>query len=108
MQLESVDQPRQNRTETPESGMEALQQAFEGRTEQSIAEENRRAYIQGLKDIGAASTTLDTLDKFLAAKYNHSKKFNREYFLLNGYFRAVQKAEIFSIVTFEAYKVFAS
>ena len=108
LQLESVDQPRQNRAETPESGMEAFQQAFEGRTEQSIAEENRRAYIQGLKDIGAASTTLDTLDKFLEAKYNRSREFNWEYFLLNGYTKAIAEAEIFPIVTFETYKEFAS
>lgn len=53
-----------------------------------------------LKDIGATSTTLDTLDKYKEARHNNTE----EYQLLRGYGRAVEKGDISALVGFEQYK----
>ena len=55
---------------------------------------------QWLKDIGATSTTLDTLDKYKEAKHNKIE----EYQLLRGYGRAVEKGDINVLTGFEQYK----
>lgn len=55
---------------------------------------------QWLKDIGATSTTLDTLDKYKKAKHNKTE----EYQLLSGYGKAVAKDDINVLVGFEQYK----
>lgn len=55
---------------------------------------------QWLKDIGATSTTLDTLDKYKEAKHNKTE----EYQLLRGYGRAVEKGDINVLTGFEQYK----
>lgn len=83
-----------------------MEEAFARRqTEQIIKEkerkENRRCqdmeaaqraadHKKWLKDIGATSTTLDTLDKYKEAKHNKAE----EYQLFRGYGRAVEKGDI--------------
>lgn len=53
-----------------------------------------------LKDIGATSTTLDTLDKYKEAKHNKAEKYQ----LIRGYGRAVEKGDINAPVGFEQRK----
>lgn len=53
-----------------------------------------------LKDIGATSTTLDTLDKYKEARHNNTE----EYQLLRGYGLAVEKGDISPLVGLDQYK----
>ncbi|PNH18629.1 hypothetical protein B6K86_08470 [Lachnospiraceae bacterium] len=53
-----------------------------------------------LKDIGAASTTLDTLDKYTEARHYNTE----EYQLLRGYGQAVKKGDINPLVGFDEYQ----
>jgi len=57
-----------------------------------------------LKSIGAEDTTLDTVDKYLDAKYDETKEFA----LLAGYNRAVEKGDISPLVGFKQYKLTAA
>lgn len=58
------------------------------------------AHKEWLKSIGAEGTTLSSLDKFNAAKYNNST----EYQLLAGYSKAVRKGDISPLVGFNLYR----
>ena len=53
-----------------------------------------------LKSIGAQTTSLKTVDKYLTAQYNK----NNEYLLLNGYTKAVKNGDISPLVGFDQYK----
>ena len=59
-----------------------------------------RTHKEWLASIGAQNTSLNTLDKYLEAKYNDSP----EYRLLTGYDRAVKKGDISVLTGFELYK----
>ena len=59
-----------------------------------------RIHKEWLSSIGAQNTRLNTLDKYLEAKYNDSP----EYRLLTGYDNAVTKGDISPLVGFELYK----
>lgn len=57
-----------------------------------------------LKSIGAESTSLNTIDKYLSAKYDKTD----EYGLLDGYRRAVEKKDISPLVSLRQYKITAA
>ena len=77
----------------------------ENRRRQDMEAAQKEAdHKQWLKDIGATSTTLDTLDKYKEAKHNKTE----EYQLLRGYGRAVEKGDINALTGFEQYKKTAS
>lgn len=59
-----------------------------------------KAHKDWLASIGAEGTKLNTLDKYLEAKYNNSTEYN----LLKGYSNAVNKGDISPLVGFELYK----
>lgn len=59
-----------------------------------------KAHKDWLASIGAESTKLNTIDKYLEAKYNNIE----EYRLLTGYNKAVKKGDISPLVGFELYK----
>lgn len=58
------------------------------------------SHTQWLKSINAADTELKTLAKYYEGKYNNS----REYQLLSGYSRAVEKGDISPLVGFDLYR----
>lgn len=63
-------------------------------------QEKEDKHIAWLKSIGAEDTSLNTVAKYEEAKYNKT----REYQLLRGYKKAVEKGDIHALVGFEAYK----
>jgi len=60
--------------------------------------------IDWLKSIGAESTELNTVDKYLSAKYDETD----EYGILDGYRRAVEKGDISPLVGLPQYKITAA
>ena len=64
----------------------------------------KKHYSGWLKSIGAESTSLNTLDKYLTAKYDETDEFG----ILDGYSRAVEKHDISPLVSLTQYKVTAA
>lgn len=64
----------------------------------AVAANNAR-HKQWLKDIGAETTNLNTLDKYYESKYNNDTDYN----LLLGYNKAVQKGDISPLIGFDLY-----
>ena len=64
----------------------------------------KKHYDGWLKSIGAESTSLNTLDKYLSAKYDETDEFG----ILDGYKRAVKKGDISPLVGLTQYKVTAA
>lgn len=64
----------------------------------------KKHYSGWLKSIGAESTSLNTLDKYLSAKYDETDEFG----ILDGYRRAVEKHDISPLVSLTQYKVTAA
>lgn len=64
----------------------------------------RRYHNEWLKSIGAESTSLKTIDKYLSAKYDGSD----EYGILKGYSNAVEKGDISPLVGLQQYKLTAA
>lgn len=85
-QAEQINKAKERQEKRRREDMDAAQKAAE--------------HKQWLKDIGATSTTLDTLDKYKKAKHNKTE----EYQLLSGYGKAVAKDDINVLVGFEQYK----
>ncbi|ERL19806.1 prevent-host-death family protein [Oribacterium sp. oral taxon 078 str. F0263] len=85
-QTEQINKEKERQENRRRQDMEAAQRAAD--------------HKKWLKDIGATSTTLDTLDKYKEAKHNKAE----EYQLLRGYGRAVEKGDINSLVGFEQYQ----
>lgn len=93
---------------------EQMERVYTGRTSGRIAPspktyakwqaERENKHTQWLKEIGATSTTLNTLDKYEVAKHNKTE----EYRLLRGYSKAVEKGDIYALTGFDLYKKTAS
>lgn len=64
----------------------------------------KKHYTGWLKSIGAESTSLNTLAKYLSAKYDETDEFG----ILEGYKRAVEKHDISPLVGLAQYKVTAA
>lgn len=64
----------------------------------------KKHYSGWLKSIGAESTSLNTLDKYLSAKYDETDEFG----ILDGYKRAVEKGDISPLVGLTQYKATAA
>lgn len=64
----------------------------------------KRYHNEWLKSIGAESTSLKTIDKYLSAKYDGSD----EYGILKGYSNAVEKGDISPLVGLRQYKITAA
>lgn len=62
-------------------------------------QERENKHLQWLHDIGAESTTLNTLDKYNEARYNKTWEYN----LLRGYDKAVKKGDINVLTDFSVY-----
>lgn len=62
-------------------------------------QERENKHLQWLHDIGAESTTLNTLDKYNEARYNKTW----EYTLLKGYDKAIKKGDINVLTGFSVY-----
>ena len=79
----------ENNTSSPKTTLNGNTHEFKGQSE----------YSQWLASIGAQGTELDTLEKYNAAKYNNSPKYQ----LLSGYGKAVMKGDISPLVGFKEY-----
>lgn len=64
----------------------------------------KKYHTDWLKSIGAESTSLNTIDKYLSAKYDSTD----EYGILDGYRRAIEKGDISPLVGLRQYKVTAA
>lgn len=64
----------------------------------------KKYHADWLKSIGAESTSLNTIDKYLSAKYDSTD----EYGILDGYRRAIEKGDISPLVGLRQYKVTAA
>ncbi len=64
----------------------------------------KKYHTDWLKSIGAESTSLNTIDKYLSAKYDGAD----EYGILDGYKRAVEKGDISPLVGLKQYKITAA
>ncbi len=62
-------------------------------------QERENKHLQWLHDIGAESTTLNTLDKYNEARYNKTWEYN----LLKGYDKAIKKGDINVLTGFSVY-----
>ena len=78
----------------------AIERQEKRRREDMDAAQKSADHVKWLKDIGATSTTLDTLEKFKEAKHNNTE----EYRLLYGYARAVEKGDISPLIGLDQYK----
>ena len=78
----------------------AIERQEKRRREDMDAAQKAADHVKWLKDIGATSTTLDTLEKFKEAKHNNTE----EYRLLYGYGRAVEKGDISPLIGLDQYK----
>lgn len=85
-QAEQINQEKERQENKRRQDMEAAQKAAD--------------HKKWLKDIGATSTTLDTLDKYKEARHNNTE----EYQLLRGYGLAVEKGDISPLVGLDQYK----
>lgn len=78
----------------------AIERQEKRRREDMDAAQKAADHVKWLKDIGATSTTLDTLEKFKEAKHNNTE----EYRLLYEYARAVEKGDISPLIGLDQYK----
>lgn len=78
----------------------AIERQEKRRREDMDAAQKAADHVKWLKDIGATSTTLDTLEKFKEAKHNNTE----EYRLLYGYGQAVEKGDISPLIGLDQYK----
>ena len=85
-QAEQINKEKERQENKRRQDMEATQKAAD--------------HVKWLKDIGATSTTLDTLDKYKEARHNNTE----EYQFLRGYGRAVEKGDISPLVGLDQYK----
>ena len=84
--------------------VEVLQeQTTESQTNKETQSE-QNAHKEWLKSIGAESTSLNTVDKYLSAEYYETD----EYGILDGYRRAVEKGDISPLVGLPQYKITAA